>query len=798
MEPISAPAGVSAQQNEGFQKFYRAVVSPNHVRVTAGGRIVPNTRGPPSPTMRRLRDRGPMNGPPIPFGPGGPMGAFGPYPMPQVMPPYFPGFAPAPSPLMPMTYGFPMPAVPVMHPSAISSPGLHSQASGTSTLRDTINTRIGDARPEQAMSEAENDKPSGQPANSSGQGKPFQANGQCLGSMPPSIYPHFGGPFLPLNMMASPNFPLSPMPGAMMPPTQAGIGPMVPQMGHPPMHGISPLASPAFPPPGTFPGPVAPPVSSIKPSEITRNQLQQLRSSLKYSQDQLQFNRHQIDEKFMEQKIKDLLEQTQRFESLLRVQVAHEEAYYPKGDRAEKIPQAPSSLDIAASAPPDTELPDSGTANDSSPAPQQPPKHAAASYKPELLRPRNDFGLNAGTGKGGEVTFKYDPNDSNDFGDPIKKSGLSRAAALAPVFNPGSSSLSGSLFDGSQSHSTGASNSAAAARQVVDAWIGASASASATQPAPSVTTGSSGGSAEEEPETLGIPYLVGTLPAHLNARTAVDTDYNYPRPLTEDELRARFLYWGKAPRSARRGLPKYDGKHFYPASPMQQSLKSMAAARIERQSSSSSAAIQVRSTDHVGLRYPRSAQSLPHPRSRSDEPETALASALVHDGSAVRRFRSFRSQVDSSSDDMPHAIEAASAFDEVQIKSAGTSETETAAEKKSDKYGSKLWHAMLKKIPSSIAMSAATAQGSRSQITGPGASSLSPVTANAVMSSPPRSGSPTKVAELSGGGGALLTPIPEAGDENRPPRGPGTLEEHFRALAVNSGKRRSDLSPSWK
>ena len=50
-QPRSAPSGIAAQQVENFQRFYRAVVSPTHVRVTAGGRIVSNTRAiaPPQP-----------------------------------------------------------------------------------------------------------------------------------------------------------------------------------------------------------------------------------------------------------------------------------------------------------------------------------------------------------------------------------------------------------------------------------------------------------------------------------------------------------------------------------------------------------------------------------------------------------------------------------------------------------------------------------------------------------------------------------------------------------------------------
>lgn len=44
--------------------------------------------------------------------------------------------------------------------------------------------------------------------------------------------------------------------------------------------------------------------------------------------------------------------------------------------------------------------------------------------------------------------------------------------------------------------------------------------------------------------------------------------YTYGRDLTEDELRARHMYWGKAPHHLQKGLPKFDGKDFYPPSPV--------------------------------------------------------------------------------------------------------------------------------------------------------------------------------------------------------------------------------------
>jgi hypothetical protein len=48
-QPFAAPSGLEAQKADNFRKFYAAVISPTHLRVTAGGRIVPNTRGPPYP-----------------------------------------------------------------------------------------------------------------------------------------------------------------------------------------------------------------------------------------------------------------------------------------------------------------------------------------------------------------------------------------------------------------------------------------------------------------------------------------------------------------------------------------------------------------------------------------------------------------------------------------------------------------------------------------------------------------------------------------------------------------------------
>ena len=67
-----------------------------------------------------------------------------------------------------------------------------------------------------------------------------------------------------------------------------------------------------------------------------------------------------------------------------------------------------------------------------------------------------------------------------------------------------------------------------------------------------------------------VPYLVGSLPIGMHISEVKGSDIVYGRPLTEQEIRARHLYWGNAPRSATKGsgLPKFDGKDFYPPSPV--------------------------------------------------------------------------------------------------------------------------------------------------------------------------------------------------------------------------------------
>jgi hypothetical protein len=171
---------------------------------------------------------------------------------------------------------------------------------------------------------------------------------------------------------------------------------------------------------------------------------------------------------------------------------------------------------------------------------------------------------------------------------------------------------------------------------------------------------------DEEHGGLGVPYLIGTLPQGVNPRSARSSDYVYSRQLTEHEIRARYLYWGNAPRSVQHGLPKFDGKNFYPPSPYK-------------------AAITPKdSTDYLCRRGSASSMqeeygTKRHHKSREDpfEPITPsqaiLAVKRLTSGrrtTAVSPISSFSSQTDSSEEDFRKALEDAEAFEERQTSNS--------------------------------------------------------------------------------------------------------------------------------
>lgn len=94
-----------------------------------------------------------------------------------------------------------------------------------------------------------------------------------------------------------------------------------------------------------------------------------------------------------------------------------------------------------------------------------------------------------------------------------------------------------------------------------------------------------------------VPYLIGSLRLGINANLATPDDFNYNRPLTDEEVRARHLYWGKAPISAQHGLPKFDGKDFYPPSPVKKN------ARVDASYSSMGSGVKHGEQDYVSANF---------------------------------------------------------------------------------------------------------------------------------------------------------------------------------------------------
>jgi hypothetical protein len=592
-EPLSAPTGLPAQKSEGFQRFYKAVVSPTHVRVTAGGRIVPNTRGAPSsPTVKRAQEgsvagsnggheKATGNVTPV----GVPMAAGMGQHMPPIMPPFFPGYG-HPGfqpygphmPFYPMPYGHPMaggyPPFPYPMP-------MMRQPSVDSALKDTLNLKTGDGQVDNGDDPHKGNKVQTAPANQFDQRRPFFFNGQWMypvqGPFPP---PHgaMGGPYMPMPM----HMPM-PMAGAPPPP----MGPRMPASTQPsqlgsPIKFTGPVAAqaqaralsvpgimiPTLPTIGGIQAPPAPPISSIRPSEITRKQIGIFRKSLKYHEDQLQYNRHQIDEKDTEQKIQKYREDIARFECMMQAQIEDERKRgYPPLSEKEKSSEGSSG----------SEQKSSNVAEDAAPN-GIPAVQSAVALGPSV-------GVHNSVNTRDQTIHTSSRSPSGQLTDEAAKtSGLPTGAALAPPFEPRRDTASASSV-------TDRINPMwtvpAYPKQGVDGPYGQINAepweASVSTLAHPVFT-SPGGHAFDANFTsvtskgyLGVPYLIGSLPKGMNPHTAKDIDYQYSRELTEDELRARHLYWGKVPRYAVRGLPKYDGRNFYPPSPLKDPTKNMSA-----------------------------------------------------------------------------------------------------------------------------------------------------------------------------------------------------------------------------
>lgn len=569
-EPLSAPTGINAQQNEGFQRFYKAVISPTHVRVTAGGRIVPNTRNPVSPTAKRPKDgesiaNSTQSEPAPAAAPKQPMPVMG---MPHPMQFFYPGFHPGMPPIHPMT-GMPMPMmqpgfpIPMPVPNPAAAP-----ANQYASLKENQAKKT-DSNEAKTTSDSESAKAGGvklSPPEYFDHNRPFMYNGQQW------MFPMFSSPYSGFMGMVPPGYAGPPVPGApmMMPPHMA-MGSMMTSMGpvalQPSQVAVPPASAPASSRQSTPQPPSKPPISSIRPSQITRKQIDGLRTNLKYHEDQVQYNKHQIDEKDMDNKIQMLQADIERFERVFKAQAEYEEKHYPK---VEKAKEEVSSSDGRSSAP----------STKTSQSQSEESKESKATTVTNIFqaklrkkgRSRDSIGLNSN--KSSTASYTYEASRDRMLTNPGKKSTLPSGAALAPVFQPRSvSAFTVPITTGQDKNWHGTSPDEQITQEQLEetekrllaagvkAW-------NLSQQVQELAEPASQSQSPRNHDNLGVPYLVGTLPRGVNPYFAHRIEYEYNRKLTDEEVQARHMYWGKAPRSVSQGLPKYDGKNFYPPSPV--------------------------------------------------------------------------------------------------------------------------------------------------------------------------------------------------------------------------------------
>ncbi|KFA79013.1 hypothetical protein S40288_00589 [Stachybotrys chartarum IBT 40288] len=451
-QPINAPCTLGAQKDEGFQRFYKAVVSPTHVRVTAGGRIVPNERGSSSPTSKWTKEKIVAEGVTQPSS----CDAQEPNGFPVAQPPYgpyahvFPGFMPG------------LPGIPAM-------------------------------------------------------------------SAAPSPFPMMHWP-MGYNMPG----------GYGMPP-------------YPPA--AAPIANVAMSSTVGFAPPAKPPISSIRPSEITRKQLDMLRGSLKYIEDQLLYNKHQIDERGMESQAQMLRQQIEHFQKTCDLQMEFERVHYPGPERKnESMSSSSSPAETPSKSSVTSEPACEQSAQQVKPVlPDDSSQHQSGKSRSNKNKStaRQSTGTSIGKATPALSVSRFAAETSSES-EPLKRtSTLPFTAALAPPFQP--------RADG---------NSYAYVVAPADVEISTSHFNDGSVESNAYRKSQKGSS---DMAISGQPYLVGQIPLGINRGSIIDTGYTYTRELTEDELRARHMYWGKAPRHLQKGLPKFDGKDFYPPSPVKAS-----------------------------------------------------------------------------------------------------------------------------------------------------------------------------------------------------------------------------------
>jgi hypothetical protein len=597
-QPHSAPTGSIAQQSENFQRFFRAVRSPTHVRVTAGGRIVPNTRttAPPAFNWNSENNRFETNKPPSEVDSTSQQQLTWLHnePLPLGFPPILPS-----SFMSPPGSFHPQASLATMASPQFNSFGGHDHLSaGQNQIGKAFSEHSPNAEPNASLPQQVKVSHPAQFDNT----KPFVYNGQLVFPVPPPSNPQA----LSMTILGNPNFVPQATTGLFAPPSPFPLpianmpNPlMFPGQPHP--MAISTPSSEQIPGRVPFTQPLMP-MPSL--SELTRAQIQTLRTHISFIDSQV--SNHQFDPNFIQSQRAMVLAQIKSMESMLEAQLAAENSVKAV---AQREINSSTSRRLA-------------TSQDKSKFPADTRRQDSASHVSQIsLRAPSESGLehsqaHKDIGQQKDLASQRAPFTRSNS---MSRSKLSAAAAMAPPFQPRTqynavttSQMEQSMAILGPSSSSPVEEIASETQAQIESRLLSKASTNWGQITDNTTVAvaappslpkaqsmiESSTQAQSQARSMprsstfhgqadlvapphhfsnisshAVPYLVGVLPQGLSTIEANPTDLVYPRPLTEEERRARHLYWGKAPASAQKGLPKFDGKDFYPPSPTKQNAR---------------------------------------------------------------------------------------------------------------------------------------------------------------------------------------------------------------------------------
>ena len=621
-QPRMAPTCVDAQKAENFRKFYRAVVSPTHVRVTAGGRIVPNSRAPAQPVFVWNKDR-------VAFD--------------TVV-----SSSDAAAQLNPENYHGPK-KVQSMG-SSFDSVGMTSsrssyQKSDSSATAQSLETR--DVASQHAIQGSMAQSQStlngiklSSPANFD-PNKPFMLNGIVAYPVPKDFKIPQGMSVMPLTMIGNPI-----QQQAHYQPQQQAMGsfrspaPMFtgqPQQTQNSMQGTmaSHLAPhqatrqfisgvPSAPQtnvntlyhPKSTPAMRSAPIQDERMSPKALNQrMVGLQSKLDELDHQLMYNKHQIDEAYnnaqrnhIRSQISEIKDQLTSMGFAPMVPQARTSVQNRRGTGAACKPLQMLKPDLETFSEPENHLNSTNglriqeshagrlTASESLPTsggvsldlPLTTSTTSAVSLIPSSIVTRTR--LSASAAKAPE----FKPRSMQAPETVTEKSDMPATVAAESVLSPVTStdSMSPDEFGGYTTDNI----------RTMDDLVAAASRVSASLPPTDLSRSPykqssfndnenvlTSSSASYQPAPLSLqtsamgnvgPYLSGYSVPGVNAGAHRDQQFTYSRPLTEQELKARELYWGNGGKQhQQKGLPKFDGKDFYPPSPTKPSAISVSQSR---------------------------------------------------------------------------------------------------------------------------------------------------------------------------------------------------------------------------